>query len=515
MIEMPVLSTENPTVNSADSKVPEKKLAADKSDSKVDFNKQLKKYQQKDDEGKDNRNVKEERTDFNQEEPSICVFDEMQMTFIIKPLLSQPKASSEMEQETTSNNVSESDYLVSDTMAEVMDDSHISVLLADNPQVETETSIPSDRQLDKLQAEAETSISTDQHLDKLQADAKTSISTDQHLNKLQPDTKNDISAGLQTDDLLANNGINAGLLHAEETITAVLQKIAAVTSKADIEVQNKPAADRIELQQVMDYSAELDDNNKLLRFDNSIQENKAASEADQERPTVIAENDTTKAKNDQNDIKKVIDFEIQKMKANKLTAVDESNLQQTGHDSQAMTDKAQPTEFKLSNAALNFQDKFQNQVSVKDVIEQIVEKVELIQGKTVSEISMELKPESLGKMTIKLVMEEGGLTAKFITDNYQTKNILENNLHSLKQTLEDYGIKVEKTEVNVQINSGSMFDGSEGNQQDKWQQHGYEYGLEYVEEKPLGDEQLSDMGVNPSNYEGLDMLDTSSMSFLV
>lgn len=110
------------------------------------------------------------------------------------------------------------------------------------------------------------------------------------------------------------------------------------------------------------------------------------------------------------------------------------------------------------------------EVDTSDFLEQIVRKAELMVKQNSSQIKIELQPEFLGKLTIKVVMEEGAVTAKFITDNHQVKQMLESNINLLKQSLEAQGMRVERAEVNVQLNNGGLFDGSEGNSQWMWKQ---------------------------------------------
>ncbi|WP_054694435.1 flagellar hook-length control protein FliK [Syntrophomonas palmitatica] len=104
------------------------------------------------------------------------------------------------------------------------------------------------------------------------------------------------------------------------------------------------------------------------------------------------------------------------------------------------------------------------------LLEQVVQKAELMVKSQTSEMKIQLHPEFLGKMTIKVLMEDGVLTARFITDNHQVKQMLESNLPNLKQTLENHGIRVEKTEVNVQLNNGGTYDGYQEGRHDQWQQ---------------------------------------------
>jgi Flagellar hook-length control protein len=87
-----------------------------------------------------------------------------------------------------------------------------------------------------------------------------------------------------------------------------------------------------------------------------------------------------------------------------------------------------------------------------------------------SEMTLHLKPDFMGKMTIKIAVDEAGtVTAHFSTSSQQVKNVLEQNMQTLRLTLEAQGIKVDRTEVNVQLDSGGMMS-DPGGRQDLWQQ---------------------------------------------
>jgi hypothetical protein len=105
----------------------------------------------------------------------------------------------------------------------------------------------------------------------------------------------------------------------------------------------------------------------------------------------------------------------------------------------------------LTNAAVTHEP----EIFPNDLFDQMVKKFDVMVKQNLSEIRLQLHPEYLGKMVIKVVMEEGALIAKFYTENHQVKTLIENNLALLKQNFEAQGIKVDKTEVNVQVNADS------------------------------------------------------------
>lgn len=68
----------------------------------------------------------------------------------------------------------------------------------------------------------------------------------------------------------------------------------------------------------------------------------------------------------------------------------------------------------------------------------------------VSELEMQLNPESLGSLHIKLTAKEGVVTAQFTAQNDIVKNVLETQMIQLKETFKEQGVTVEAIEVMVE-----------------------------------------------------------------
>jgi flagellar hook-length control protein FliK len=75
--------------------------------------------------------------------------------------------------------------------------------------------------------------------------------------------------------------------------------------------------------------------------------------------------------------------------------------------------------------------------------------------------SVNLYPESLGKVNINLGLEHGILTGKFLVENEDAKQILLDNIAALKEQLEGAGISVGDFHVNVRDESEKYFSGTE------------------------------------------------------
>ena len=77
-----------------------------------------------------------------------------------------------------------------------------------------------------------------------------------------------------------------------------------------------------------------------------------------------------------------------------------------------------------------------------DIPNQIVQQTKLIKGIEDTQMVIKLKPEHLGELTLKFVLDKGAVSASFHSDNQQVRNIIESSLVQLKQELSDQGIKV-------------------------------------------------------------------------
>ena len=84
-----------------------------------------------------------------------------------------------------------------------------------------------------------------------------------------------------------------------------------------------------------------------------------------------------------------------------------------------------------------------------EILGRIVENARIILDGSKSEMVMQLKPESLGKLALKVVAEHGIVTARFMVENMQVKQIIETNLQVLKDALEEQGLNIEGFSVSV------------------------------------------------------------------
>jgi flagellar hook-length control protein FliK len=88
-------------------------------------------------------------------------------------------------------------------------------------------------------------------------------------------------------------------------------------------------------------------------------------------------------------------------------------------------------------------------VKTSELINQVIEKAKVVLSPDKSEMVMDLKPDSLGKLSLKVVTENGIVMAKFVADSQQVREILESNMQLLKDSLEKQGMSVQGFSVSV------------------------------------------------------------------
>lgn len=97
-----------------------------------------------------------------------------------------------------------------------------------------------------------------------------------------------------------------------------------------------------------------------------------------------------------------------------------------------------------------------------EIINQIVKKAEIVLSDTHSEMRMQLEPENLGKLTLKIAVERGLITAKFTAESYEVKKVIESSFNELRDMLQEKGLEVQNFSVTVgqenkEYNNNSAF----------------------------------------------------------
>ncbi|GAB6137652.1 flagellar hook-length control protein FliK [Halanaerobaculum tunisiense] len=124
------------------------------------------------------------------------------------------------------------------------------------------------------------------------------------------------------------------------------------------------------------------------------------------------------------------------------------------------------------------------QVKFKDFLQQITEKSNLSAKKAGDKITLQLEPKSLGKLQIKLGLDNGTMTAKILTENSNVKDLLDGNLGQLKAALDQKDLQIEQLEVSVS-HEEEKFNEQQFEDSDSNRQHKFDFEEETNEEFDL------------------------------
>ena len=117
-------------------------------------------------------------------------------------------------------------------------------------------------------------------------------------------------------------------------------------------------------------------------------------------------------------------------------------------------------------AVLDFQDG-------ENLIPKLVQRIEsLVQGER-SEVRIELKPEHLGELKIKLSMERGIMVAEFVVQNQAVGEVIASQLPQLQTALQGQGTLMADVSVSIGLaHKGPDDEGQPRSRQSSQQSHG-------------------------------------------
>jgi Flagellar hook-length control protein len=109
-----------------------------------------------------------------------------------------------------------------------------------------------------------------------------------------------------------------------------------------------------------------------------------------------------------------------------------------------------------------------------DVLNQILDRIKVTGDKNISELHVSLKPEELGEVSIRLVLEKGAMTGRIMVENSDVKSLIESNLQDIKDTLRNQHINVSDVNVSVGLGGGNQ------SQEQRFYQSRWNYGKSKV-----------------------------------
>jgi len=102
------------------------------------------------------------------------------------------------------------------------------------------------------------------------------------------------------------------------------------------------------------------------------------------------------------------------------------------------------------DAAIQQSTPTSNNVNAADVIEQIMDQVRVTSsGGNFTEMRLTLRPESLGDIMLRVITQNGIVTAMFEAESQRVKEVLESSFNQLRDALEEQGIQFSELSVSV------------------------------------------------------------------
>ncbi len=129
----------------------------------------------------------------------------------------------------------------------------------------------------------------------------------------------------------------------------------------------------------------------------------------------------------------------------------------------------------LAQAAADVQDGIvpqqANMQTMINIVNQVVEQIKVTMGKEMTNMQLQLNPESLGKVLVSVTSNHGVMTANFTVQSEEAKEALQSQMFELREALESRSLKVDAVEVEV-----SDFTFSQSSQADSQNQKEFEKG---------------------------------------
>lgn len=129
---------------------------------------------------------------------------------------------------------------------------------------------------------------------------------------------------------------------------------------------------------------------------------------------------------------------------------DMAEQNQLGNQNQPEMQPAEPTVQNVFDGDAVFTSYTSYDGSYESIIRQVAEQIRVQVTADTSSVEMQLNPESLGRLSLSVELKQGMLTAKFVAENEQVKEAIENQAVVLREDLGRQGLKVEAIEVAVE-----------------------------------------------------------------
>lgn len=293
---------------------------------------------------------------------------------------------------------------------------------------------------------------TPEELDQLIAKCSTKNGEMSTADLLQPDTLRQL--------VLANSGKEdlLSLLTDEnlaDTMKQLIQTVGQIEAEADLSLTSQQIKSILEQVKADTTQSDSLGQNTLQTADSAMPKEviKSGLVAEQVAGQSTAENDS-KAKTDANAIKENL---IETAKLPIASETTGAQADTTGDDNFEAENQFQAFMDKMVQVTQITQVDFSGNVvqltELRDIANQIIEHIKVVVTPELSSMELQLNPEELGKVNLSVQSKNGVMTAQFVVQNESCREAIESQMHTLRETLSQQGIKVDSIEVTVSANA--------------------------------------------------------------
>ncbi len=250
-----------------------------------------------------------------------------------------------------------------------------------------------------------------------------------------------------------------------DTMNQLLQSVEDLMADANLGISPE------QIKSILDKAKLLQEDNQVTTSEGITKEQLVTNqESDTEaainvRDTKVEDNiNSTKDNEDKN-----IQVEVLKVTdAEESSSGTQSDLSKSDNQELKAAEQFEVFLNNLSKASTSTQANFNGNLvqvtEIREIASQIIERIRVTIRPEQSSMELQLNPENLGKVSLSVQSKNGVLTAQFVVQNEISKEAIESQLQTLKDTLNQQGIKVEAIEVTVaaytsQQNSKESADG--------------------------------------------------------
>lgn len=252
----------------------------------------------------------------------------------------------------------------------------------------------------------------------------------------------------------------------QKTASSEAKPVEIIPTAANTKKESKPEMNESVVQAVVaETNKKKPETNKPVQETENIAQPIASQEGEEAKKSILP---TLKSEtNNQNETEKQAKQEIPAEALTKTETTDKPASVKTlselkdalSHALMQAKNDVQATDADLSSAKSRASSYVSHDRAVpeKAVLHQITTKFQLLTGQHGSEVRVQLKPDQLGSIKISIEVVQDTVTTRMQVENEKVKQIIESNMQTLKNALEESGIKVEKFEVTVDQGQGEFF----------------------------------------------------------